>query len=536
MNFHPPWFDPRLPARDDGVLRPLLERRARDTPERRFVQFTDGGSWTWAETLAAARRTAATLQGLGVARGDRVLVFAPTGAGLLRAWFGANLLGAVFVPMNTAYRGNILAHAIANAGATVLVGDAALLARLAEISTARLKTVIALGGPPPVLPGLDVLPESALDGDDAALQLGPPPELWDEQSIIFTSGTTGPSKGVLSSYMHLYTTATQTYGYATPEDTILINLPMFHVGGTGAVYCAVVRGAGIALADGFSASGFWDQLRATGATMCAGLIGVMAAFLMKAEPRPDDADNPLRACSLNPATDFMIAFAKRFGFNWRAGYNMTEISCPISTDFNPVLPPGSCGPQRSGVELRIADGNDIEVATGEVGELIVRTDTPWAMSHGYNNDAPATAKAWRNGWFHTGDAFRKDANGFYYFVDRLKDAIRRRGENVSSFEVETEVVAHPDVQDAAAVAVAADESEDEILIVVTPRPGRSIDAAELIRFLAPRMAYFMVPRYVRVMAELPRTSTSKVRKHELRAAGVTPDTFDRVRAGIKVGR
>jgi len=525
-----------MPTRDDGVLRPLLERRARETPGRRFVQFTDGKSWTWGETLIAARRTAATLQKLGVARGDRVLAFAPAGAALLRAWFGANLLGAVFVPVNTAYRGGILAHAIANAGATVLVGHAPLLERLGEISAAKLKTVIAIGGPPPVLPGLDVLPESALDGDDAALDLGPVPELWEEQSIIFTSGTTGPSKGVLSSYMHLYTTATQTYGYATADDTILVNLPMFHVGGTGAVYAALVRGAGIALSDGFSAGAFWDQIRATGATMCAGLIGVMAAFLMKAPPRPDDMDNPLRACSLNPATDFMIAFAKRFGFNWRAGYNMTEISCPISTDFNPVLPPGSCGPQRSGVELRIVDANDIEVPTGEVGELIVRTDTPWAMSHGYNNDPVATAQAWRNGWFHTGDAFRRDANGFYTFVDRLKDAIRRRGENVSSFEVETEAVAHPDVQDAAAVAVPADESEDEIMIVVTPRPGRSVDPAELVRFMAPRMAYFMVPRYVRVLPELPRTPTAKVRKHELRAEGVTADTFDRVKAGIKIGR
>jgi crotonobetaine/carnitine-CoA ligase len=243
----------------------------------------------------------------------------------------------------------------------------------------------------------------------------------------------------------------------------------------------------------------------------------------------------LRACNIIPVSDFMIDFAKRFGFDYRSGFNMSEVSCPIGSAMNPTVP-GSCGRVRTGVQVRLVDANDIEVPVGEIGELICRTDHPWAMSHGYNKMPEATARAWRNGWFHTGDAFRQDEDGNFYFVDRMKDTIRRRGENVSSMEVEAEVLAHPAVLDVAALPVPADESEDEILVVVTPKPGQVIDPAELIRFLIPRMTHFMVPRYIRVMAELPKTETNKVQKHLLRTAGVTPDTFDRVRAGIVVSR
>jgi crotonobetaine/carnitine-CoA ligase len=172
---------------------------------------------------------------------------------------------------------------------------------------------------------------------------------------------------------------------------------------------------------------------------------------------------------------------------------MTEASSPLMSGRNPG-PVGSCGVPRPGVEVRIVDRNDCEVAPGEVGELIVRADRPFAMNHGYWNNAEATAAAWRNGWFHTGDAFRTDAHGNYFFVDRIKDAIRRRGENISSFEVETEVCAHPAVREAAAVAVPSEFSEDEVLVVVSLAEGATLDPAELITFVATRAAHFMVPR------------------------------------------
>ena len=184
--------------------------------------------------------------------------------------------------------------------------------------------------------------------------------------------------------------------------------------------------------------------------------------------------------------------------------------------------------------MRLVDANDCEVPVGTVGEMIVRTDRPWGMNSGYYKNPAATASAWRNGWFHTGDAFRCDADGYYYFVDRIKDAIRRRGENISSFEVEADVQSHPDVREVAAIGVPNELSEEDVLIVVAPIDGRVIDPAGLLEFLRPRMAHFMLPRYVRVLPELPKTPSSKVMKHELRQQGVTGDTWDRERAGIQV--
>jgi crotonobetaine/carnitine-CoA ligase len=186
------------------------------------------------------------------------------------------------------------------------------------------------------------------------------------------------------------------------------------------------------------------------------------------------------------------------------------------------------------VDVRLVDGNDCEVPIGTVGEMIVRTDRPWAMNSGYHKNPEATAKAWRNGWFHTGDAFRCDAEGYFYFVDRVKDAIRRRGENISSFEVESDVTAHPDVREAAVIGVPSEYSEDEVMAVIAPVPGASIDLQALSEFLAARMPYFMVPRYIRVMPELPKTPTAKVMKAELRAEGITPDTWDREKAGMRL--
>ncbi len=212
---------------------------------------------------------------------------------------------------------------------------------------------------------------------------------------------------------------------------------------------------------------------------------------------------------------------------------MTEISTPIISDANP-LKRGTCGLKREGVDVRLVDENDCEVPIGAIGEMMIRTDRPWGMNSGYYKNPEATAKAWRNGWFHSGDAFRQDEDGYFYFVDRMKDAIRRRGENISSFEVEAEVVAYPDIQEVAAIGVPNELSEDYVMVVVAPIAGRTIDPVALIEFLRPRMAHFMIPRYVRIVSELPKTPTTKVQKAELRKQGITADTWDREKAGIKI--
>jgi crotonobetaine/carnitine-CoA ligase len=214
---------------------------------------------------------------------------------------------------------------------------------------------------------------------------------------------------------------------------------------------------------------------------------------------------------------------------------MTELSVPVLSDVNSgVL--GSCGRPRSGVECRIVDANDIEVPQGGVGELIVRTDRPWTSNVGYLNDPVATANAWRNGWFHTGDAFRQDEEGNFYFVDRLKDSIRRRGENISSVEVELEVASYPGVMEAAVIGVASAYGDEEVMVVLAPLPGHTIDPAQLTAFLLERLAHFMVPRYVRIVDALPKTPTNKIKKHELRETGLPQGTWDREAHGIHVKR
>lgn len=535
-DFNPPWFNPAMPSRERSVLGPLLDHWAATTPERIFAMFEDGEQWTWAQTRTKVLATAQALRQLGIKQGDSVGVWLPNGKTMVLVWFATNYLGARYCPINTSFRGNLLAHVISNAGAQVLVCHAGLMDRLHDVDLAQIQTIIVSGdysGPAPG--GRTLLPSSALDGD--AQSLGPVPEVqpWDIYGIIYTSGTTGPSKGVLASYLQLYASGVLSYGYMGPDDRILVNLPMFHVGGTNSIFTALVRGASFYLVDSFDSRNFWVQIKKYRCTTTSGLIGSMTEFLAKAPPAEGERDNPLSIVTLGPVTPQTVELAERYGFSYLTGFNMTEVSVPLVAELN-TRAFGSCGKPRAGIQCRLVDENDIEVPVGQLGELILRSDLPWAMTTGYNGMAEATAKAWRNGWFHTGDVFRKDAQDNYFFVDRAKDAIRRRGENISSLEVEREVLAHPSVQEAGAIPAPNPGGEDDVMVVVALKPGVVIDPAELLQFLIPRMAHFMVPRYVRIVAALPKTPTNKIQKAELRKEGITADTWDRDTAGIVVKR
>jgi carnitine-CoA ligase len=536
LESRPPWFDPAVPPREDCVLRAMLNARAARHPDRRLALFEDGSSWTYAECLAEVRAAAAGLQRLGVKKGDRVIAWLPTGRPMVLTWFAANYLGAVFVPLNTAYRGDVLAHVVNAAGAQVMVAYHSLVSRLDGLGLQHLRQVIAIGDSPRTShPQLALLDESALRGDPAQLDDDVEVNHWDIQSIIYTSGTTGHSKGVLSPYLQLYSTAMVCYGYMRDGESILVNLPLFHVGGTSSTYAALVRTGSIYLVDGFSTTKFWEQVRHGNCATTSGLIGVMAAFLAKTEPSPDDADNPLRCVTMFPVNAETAGLARRYGFDYLTGFNMTEVSSVLVTDINTEAY-GSCGRPRSGMQCRLVDEHDIEVPQGSIGELIVRSDSPWTMNVGYNGLPEATAAAWRNGWFHTGDLLRQDNDGNFFFVDRIKDTIRRRGENISSFEVENAVRQFPDVDEVVAVGVDSEIAEQEVMIAVTAKPGRTVDPRALAEFLIPRLPYFMVPRFVRIVAEIPKTETNKPRKVVLRDQGITADTWDREKAGLRLHR
>jgi crotonobetaine/carnitine-CoA ligase len=538
--FHPPWFDPRMPRREDCVLKALLDERAARLPDRRMGLFEDGTEWTWAQCRDQVRAEAQALQALGIGPGDRVVVWLPSSPALMRAWFAINYLGATFVPLNTAYRGSTLSHVVDACRAKLMIAHHALVERLDGLTFAHLDRVVCVGGAGTsssagrATASWTMLPGDALRGDAAKLDDSFEPQPWDVQSIIYTSGTTGLSKGVLSPYLQLYTTASVVYGYLREGEGVLVNLPMFHVGGTSSAYIALIRSGSFHLVDGFSTDRFWDQVRRGNCATTSGLIGIMGAFLMKSPPRPEDRTHPIRCLTGFPVNEQTVTIRDRFGIDYLTGFNMTELSAPLVSELNSDVF-GASGKPRSGVQCRLVDAHDVEVPDGEPGELIVRSDYPWTFNVGYDGLPEATAASWRNGWFHTGDILRKGPDGSYYFVDRLKDAIRRRGENISSMEVEASVRAYPGVDEVIAVGLPA-ESEEEVLVVIVPAKGVTIDPADLVRWLVPRMPYFAVPRYVRIVDAIPKTETNKQRKYPFRDAGVTPDTWDRVAAGIVLKR
>lgn len=517
----PDWFDATTPRREDCVLKALLDDRAARFPTRRVALFEDGTEWTYAGCRALVRRRAAALQHLGVRAGGRVLGWLPNGPDAIATWFAVNYLGAIFVPLNTAYRGASLAHSINAARAPIMIAHPSLLPRLDGLALDSSLRVLAAG-------------DAALEGDESALDDGARPEHWDPQLIIYTSGTTGLSKGVLSPYLQLHTTATVVYGYLRDGEAILVNLPLFHVGGTSAVHAALVRSGSFYLVEGFSTENFWRQVRRGGCATTSGLIGIMGAFLAKAPPTPADRDNPLRCVTMFPIDEQTVRLGERFGFDYASGFNMTELSAPLVCDLNSRVF-GGCGRERSGVQCRLVDEHDIEVPRGDPGELIVRSDAPWTFSTGYDGLPAETARAWRNGWFHTGDVFRQDADGNFFFVDRVKDTIRRRGENIASVEVEAAVRAFPGVEEVIAVGVAV-ESEEEVLVAIVQQAGARIEPRELVEFLVPRLPYYAVPRFVRIVGAIPKTETNKQRKYPFREAGVTADTWDREAAGLRLRR
>jgi carnitine-CoA ligase len=320
---------------------------------------------------------------------------------------------------------------------------------------------------------------------------------------------------------------------AGPDDRFYVCAPMFH-GGADTPICSMLQlGGSIAVSRGFSASGFWRTARELACTI-AWIHSSMSLFLYKQPARPDDRDNPLRWVMMAPLIEDFAGFAERFGVRVYMVYGMTEIPCPFRV-VDPVERRSLGVPVDDGVELRIVDEHDQPLGDEQPGELVLRHAVPWAISPGYLGDPEATARVWRNGWFHTGDVFARRASGEYYLVDRVKDSIRRRGENVSAAEVETEILSHPDVTEAAAIGVPA-ELDEEILAYAVVRPQSGLDARALHGYLLERLPYFAVPRYIALAGALPRNPALRVDKPQLRALGVPATAWDRDAAGIVVRR
>jgi crotonobetaine/carnitine-CoA ligase len=518
------------------VLPHLIERIVGEQPDLVAMLDVEGRQATYRELQDTYRTWSDAYRRLGIEPGDTVVTMLPNSFVAYEAWLGAAWLGAIEVPCNNGYLGDMLRHVLNDSLARVVVISSRFVERLAGIATdlTHLQTVVVPdlddGAALPDLPFRVIGGAAFFDGATPADDL-PGPAHHDIAALIYTSGTTGPSKGVLVPWAELNEFASVTPdGLIDPEGAFYSVYPAFHISGKAMLYLVARYRAHIAIRETFSLSEFWNDIRRFD-IHAAGLVGPMAGLLMLLPPDPSDRDVPLQRVYMGPLIPQVEEFKERFGVVVGSGFGMTEIGVPIGTDGFELANTTSCGRIREGYpgyQVRIVDEHDEEVPVGTVGELVVRADEPWVITPGYWRQPEKTAEAWRNGWFHTGDGFRCDEDGNYYFVDRIKDAIRRRGENISSFEVEALVGQHPCVQECAAVAVPSELSEDEIKVVVVPRPDTTIDPAELIEFLEPRMPKFMLPRYVEVIDGLPKTdATFRTRKVELRRAGLTPTTWDR---------
>ena len=526
-----------MSARYDGewVISSLIDDRAERFGDRRAVSALDG-DLTYAEVRDRARRVAGALTGLGIAPGDRVATMLPPSRDYLAAWFGIAWAGAVEVPVNVDFKGEFLRHVVGGSGAKVLIVDARWLERLDGLDLPGLRAVVVAGGEGEA-PGADATMTIA-----DALAHDPLPRVardeYELAYLMYTSGTTGPSKGAMHSNRSALWNVRSWIDILqlTENDVAYSMFPLFHVTARSAVVTSAIwAGAPIVLRDGFSATRFWDDVRESEATYFA-YMGAVILLLWAQPERPDDADNAVRRAFGAAAPPAIAeAFERRFGMELIEVYGSTELG-PATAPTPEKRRRGTMGVDCSHVELEIHDERDRRVPPGTLGEIVARPTGPHSLFQGYWQEPEATLDAFRNLWFHTGDQGWIDEDGFLTFTDRLKDSIRRRGENISSFEVERSVQTHAAVLECAAYAVPSELTEEEVMIAVVPREGETLDPAELLAHCIETIPRFAVPRYVRIVDALPKTPSHRIQKFKLRSEGITPDTVDREALGIRVPR
>lgn len=519
------------------VLPRLLRRRAEAHPDRDYLRVGDGPWLSYGEVNSRANRVANALIARGLCPGEAVSTLLPNCEENLVVWFGIQKAGGVQCPINLAYRGDFLSWVLNLPRSRFLVIDDSLLDRLAHVAgeLPYLEHVVVRAPGEPAGPE----PRTRWEPLEALMQAGdgdPGVEVdWtDDARIMFTSGTTGRSKGAIKQHASDYFSG-RTYNEVcgvTEEDTFFSCLPLFHSNAQVlAGYPAMIAGARIAYVERYSATRFWGQVVDAGATIL-NTVSAINYFIWNTPPGElDRAHRVSRIMAMPAPRDLYERFEERFGIRFIEGYGLTETG--MVTYHPPGAPPrpGSCGVATPGFEVSVVDpANDLPVPPGTPGEIVIDMKMPNIVMRSYAGMPEKTAEDFRNLKLHTGDLGRLDADGYLYFLDRVKDYIRRRGENVSSMEVERIVCSHPDVLEAAAVGVKSLEgasAEDEILVCLVAHDGCQPDLRALLGWLDERMPYFAVPRFLRMMDSLPKTPTERVRKVELREAGVTPDTHDR---------
>jgi carnitine-CoA ligase len=493
----------------------------------RVLLSDEQGLLSRAQAVAAAGAVRAGLEELGVGRGDPVVLMMSNRREFVEAWFGLAYAGAIEVPVNPRERGERLVHVLNHSQARLAVVSAGCLEELERqrhrlTSLARLVLVDG-----PAESGFESLPFAEVRSNPPRSDPGVP-AFDDPVAVMYTSGSTGPAKGVILSHAHHYRNGSQPaelFGIG-PDDVVFTCLPLHHNMAQGyGVWAALAGGAAIRLEVGFEAGRFWSQVGSSGATVWP-FVGSMLVLLLKQPPAAGDPVNRLRVGYGIPVPAALEdEFQRRFGLELAHCYGSTEATI-VAWNVGRDRRPGSAGRPLPGYEVRILDEHDRALAVDEPGEICVRPVEPWSMFSGYFRDPERTVAAWRNLWFHTGDKGRIDGEGRLWFLDRLGDSIRRMGEAVSAYEVENAVLAHPEVKLAAAYGVPSELTDEEIMIAVVAQSGAGLTPAGLRAWCEANLSPPAVPRFIRIVDELPMTPTGKVEKYRLRALGVPYGTFD----------
>jgi carnitine-CoA ligase len=519
----------------DRILSTILTRQAEHYGDR--VLLVSGETrWTYAQTAAIAAASAQTLVDAGIKPGDRVALMCSNRPEFLQVYLGCAWLGAIVVPINTALLGLQLSHIFRNSRPALLVVEAQFLSAIGTVEVDV------------ELPAHTWIIGDVTEPDDAKIAAVQLPALGagaaagtvrpgDTVAILYTSGTTGPAKGVCCPQAQLFwwgIYSARALGIRE-GDVLFTTLPLFHTNALNAFYQAVLNGCTYVLEPKFSASGFWVAARRHDATV-GYLLGAMAAMLLAQPAKADDTAHRLRvALGGGVPPQIHRPFLERFSVPLVDGYGSTETNFVFAGTI-PSDRPGTMGYLADGIEARIVDADDSELADGQAGELVLRAKEPFAFATGYFGMPEKTVEAWRNLWFHSGDRVVRDPDGHYRFIDRMKDSIRRRGENVSSWEVEQAIQSHPAIAACAIYPLPSQLGEDEVAAAVLLEPGQSLQPLDVVSHCEGRLAYFAIPRYVRIVSQMPLTENGKIKKAVLRDAGVTPETWDREAAGIKLRR
>jgi carnitine-CoA ligase len=521
----PVLFSPR-----ERTLPAMLVAQATRFGDRPLVS-AGGRTLSFREAREVAAGFAGTLAEAGIRAGDRVALICGNSIEFIAIMLGTAWLGGVLVPINTGSRGLQLAHILKNSGARLLILESQFLPSLdhADIEESLVETLWLIGNGPKKVQGLPARPLPDPDKHRPPAALGP----GDTLAILYTSGTTGPSKGVICPHAQYYWWGVITGGLLGVKNgfSLVTPLPLFHSNALNTFYQALLHGAHVVYLPRFSVSGFFPALAAHKANVTY-VLGAMVPMLLSRQPSAEERAHPARI-ALAPGVPerFRGEFTARTGIELIDGYGSTETNFVIGA-VPSAQRAGMMGPVIEGFEARVVDDDDNESPEGEAGELVVRAAEPFAFARGYFGMPDKSVEAWRNLWFHTGDRVLRETDGQFRFLDRLKDAIRRRGENISSFEVEQVLISHPEVAAAAVFPVKSELAEDEVMTSVVLKEGSRLSEIDLLRFCEPRLARFALPRYVEFVSALPQTENGKVQKFKLRERGIPAGVWDQDKAGF----